>query len=85
MAGTHIPQLDERQGDGRQAANLVGPEAEVDRIRAFVATARVDGGALPVTGEPGVGKTVRLEAASKAASPPVSGSCMRPAFSSRPG
>jgi hypothetical protein len=45
MAGTHVPQLDERQGDGRQAADLVGREAEVDRIRAFVATARADGGA----------------------------------------
>ena len=67
MAGTHVPQLDERQGDGRQAADLVGREAEVDRIRAFVATARADGGALLVTGEP-VGKTVRLDAASKAAS-----------------
>lgn len=33
-----------------------------------MATARADGGALLVTGEPGVGKTVRLDAASKAAS-----------------
>ena len=84
MAGTHVPQLDERQGDGRQAADLVGREAEVDRIRAFVATARADGGALLVTGEP-AGKTVRLDAASKAVSkarpPPVRGSCMRPALS----
>ena len=33
-----------------------------------MATARADGGALLVTGEPGVGKTVRLDAGSKAAS-----------------
>ena len=37
-----VPQLDERQGDGRQAACLVGREAEVDRICAFAATARTD-------------------------------------------
>ena len=37
-------------------------------MRAFLATARTDGGALIVTGEPGVGKTVVLDAASEAAS-----------------
>ena len=81
MTGIRVPQLDERQGDGRQAAVLVGREAEVDRVRAFVATARTDGGALLETGEPGVGKTVLLDAASKARQPPVRGYSVRPAFS----
>lgn len=63
----HAPQHDERQGDGRQAGHLVGREAEADRIRAFLATARTDGGALLVTGEPGVGKTELLDAASEKA------------------
>jgi hypothetical protein len=47
---------------------LVGRDAEVDRIRAFLAAARSNGGALLVTGEPGVGKTELLVAASEAAS-----------------
>jgi len=42
MTGFRVPQLDERQGDGRQAACLVGREAEVDRNCAFAATARTD-------------------------------------------
>jgi DNA-binding CsgD family transcriptional regulator len=40
----------------------------MDRVRGFLATARTDGGALLVMGEPGVGKTVLLNAASEAAS-----------------
>jgi MoxR-like ATPase len=40
----------------------------VERIRAFLATARTAGGALLVTGEPGVGKTELLDGASEAAS-----------------
>src|SRR5262245_41146512 len=47
---------------------LIGRESEMERIRAFLATARTDGGALLVTGEPGVGKTVLMNAASEAAS-----------------
>jgi DNA-binding CsgD family transcriptional regulator len=59
--------LDEWQGDGHQAARLVGREAELERIRAFLEAARTAGGALLVTGEPGVGKTELLSAASEAA------------------
>ena len=40
----------------------------MDRIRLFLATATTEGGALLVTGEPGVGKTGLLNAASEAAS-----------------
>ena len=68
MNDVHAPQHGERHGDGRQAGRLVGRESEMDRIRAFLATARTDGGALLVSGEPGVGKTVLLDAASEAAS-----------------
>lgn len=68
MTGIRVPQLDERQGDGRQAADLVGREAEVDRIRAFVATARTDGGALLVTGEPVSARPCCWTARRKAAS-----------------
>ena len=67
MNDTHAPQHDERRGDGRQAGHLVGREVEMDRIRAFLASARTDGGALLVTGEPGVGKTGLLNAAAEAA------------------
>ena len=68
MIDLHAPQHDERHGDGLQARPLVGRGAELDRMRAFLATARTDGGALLVTGEPGVGKTELLGAASEAAS-----------------
>src|SRR5262245_42692596 len=47
---------------------LIGRESEMERIRAFVAAVRTDGGALLVTGEPGVGKTVLMDAASETAS-----------------
>jgi DNA-binding CsgD family transcriptional regulator/tetratricopeptide (TPR) repeat protein len=67
MTGTHVPQLDDEQGS-HQVNHLVGREAEIDRLRAFLDTARTDGGALLVTGEPGVGKTELLDAAPKAAS-----------------
>ena len=53
---------------GLHSGQLVGRESEMERIHAFLATARADGGALLVTGEPGVGKTVLLNAASQAAS-----------------
>ncbi|MGH2354084.1 MAG: AAA family ATPase, partial [Chloroflexota bacterium] len=68
MNDSNAPQPGGRQGDGRQTGHLVGRQSEMDRIRAFLATARTDGGALLVTGEPGVGKTVLLNAASEAAS-----------------
>jgi DNA-binding CsgD family transcriptional regulator len=68
MNDIHAPQHDERRGDDRQAGPLVGRESEMDRIHAFLAAVRTDGGALLVTGEPGVGKTALLNAASEAAS-----------------
>jgi DNA-binding CsgD family transcriptional regulator len=52
----------------RHGGQLVGRESELERIHAFLAATRTDGGALLVTGEPGVGKTVLLNAASQAAS-----------------
>jgi hypothetical protein len=57
MIDTPAPQRDERQGDGRPARQRLGREAEVDRLRSFHATPGTHGGALLVTGEPGVGKT----------------------------
>src|SRR4029450_1001321 len=62
------PPHGERGGDSREAGQLVGRESVMERIRAFLATARTDGEAMLVTGEPGVGKTVLLDAASDAAS-----------------
>ena len=63
-----ISQRDERPGGGGQGANLVGRETELDRIRSFLRTTRTDGGALWVTGDPGVGKTELLNAAATFAS-----------------
>ena len=57
-----------RPADGRPAAGLIGRDHEVDRLRAFLATARADGGALLINGEPGIGKTVLLETAAYEAS-----------------
>lgn len=68
MLDTHARHHDDRQSTGREAGRLLGRDLEVDRIRAFVATARTDGGSLVVTGDPGVGKTGLLDAASDAAS-----------------
>ena len=68
MNDIHAAQRGERRGGGRQAGHLIGRKEEMDRVRTFLATARTDGGALLVTGEPGVGKTVLLDAASEAAS-----------------
>jgi DNA-binding CsgD family transcriptional regulator len=61
-------QVADQPGDDRRAGYLVGRDAELERLRAFLATARTDGGALLVTGEPGVGKSELLDAASHAAS-----------------
>ena len=68
MIDTPVSERGERPGEARQAADLVGRESELDRIRAFLATASADGGALLVTGEPGVGKTELLNAAAVMAS-----------------
>ena len=67
MNDDDAPPQGERQGELRHAGHLVGRESEMERIRAFLAAARTDGEALLVTGEPGVGKTVLLDAASEAA------------------
>jgi len=58
---THGLQHDARRGDGRQAGHLIGREAEMDRVRALLATARTDGGGMLVTGEPGRRQTVLLD------------------------
>ncbi len=68
MLDTPVPQHDARLSDGLPAHHLVGRDAEIDRVRSFIATAMTRGGALLVTGEPGVGKTELLNAASEAAS-----------------
>ncbi len=47
---------------------LVGRGTELELIRAFLARAQADGGALLLFGEPGVGKTVLLHTAADAAS-----------------
>jgi DNA-binding CsgD family transcriptional regulator len=58
----------EPQHRGSRVGPLVGRDLELERIHAFLAPARTDGGSLLVTGEPGVGKTVLLDAAASAAS-----------------
>jgi DNA-binding CsgD family transcriptional regulator len=68
MSDIDAPEHGEPYGDGRRAGQLIGRELEMDRVRSFLATARREGGALLVTGEPGVGKTEILNAASEAAS-----------------
>jgi transcriptional regulator with AAA-type ATPase domain len=61
MNSTHGPQHDQRRGDGRPAGHLIGREAQMDRLRAFLATPRTDGEAMLVTGEPGRRQSVRLD------------------------
>jgi DNA-binding CsgD family transcriptional regulator len=68
MTVIRIPPPDDQQGDLRPAGHLIGRAAEMDRLDAFIAAARTGGGALLVTGEPGVGKTGLLDAAGDAAS-----------------
>lgn len=68
MLDSRVPQPEERPGGGPPAGHLVGRDAEMDRLRAFRAGARTHGGALLVTGEPGIGKTELLHAAADAAS-----------------
>jgi uncharacterized protein (DUF302 family) len=53
--------------DREQAVALVGREQELTLIAAFLRRAAAEGGTLLFTGEPGVGKTVLLDAASEAA------------------
>ncbi len=67
MDASHAPQRDHQEAANPQPAQLIGRETEIDRLRAFMSSVRVDGGALLVTGEPGVGKTALLEAAADAA------------------
>jgi len=62
-----VPDPDRGPGDDRPTDRLVGREAEMERLRAFADAARADGGAILVTGEPGVGKTELLDAASQSA------------------
>ncbi|MGO9791616.1 MAG: AAA family ATPase [Solirubrobacteraceae bacterium] len=47
---------------------LVGRDGELELIRVFLDRARTDGGALLLFGEPGVGKTVLLDATDDVAS-----------------
>lgn len=67
MNDTHAPHHDEGR-ESRQAGQLVGRQSEIDRLRAFLDAARADGGALLVTGEPGVGKTGLLNVLADVAS-----------------
>jgi hypothetical protein len=50
----------------RPADHLGGREAEAHRVRAFRALATTSGGSLPLTAEPGVGRTEFPAAASQA-------------------
>lgn len=54
-------------GDGLDSA-LFGRQRELGRIRNFLESATTEGGALVMSGEPGVGKTMLLDAAATAAS-----------------
>ncbi len=58
----------EPQGDDHHSRQLIGRQAEIERVRAFLTEVQAGGGALLVTGEPGVGKTGLLNAASELAS-----------------
>ena len=59
----------------------MGRDAEIDRLHAFLTAARADGGALLVTGDPGVGQT-ELRSASDAA--PAAGTRILRAAGVRP-
>src|SRR5688572_10452076 len=54
--------------DDSRIGQLVGRHVEMERIGEFLSATQSDGGALLVTGEPGVGKTGILNAAAQAAS-----------------
>ena len=68
MIDTPVSQRHERPGSRRQGEDIVGREGELQQVRTFLEVARTDGAALLVTGEPGVGKTELLNAASSIAS-----------------
>jgi DNA-binding CsgD family transcriptional regulator len=48
-------------GEGRTGGSIVGRERELELLDAFLASAATNGGALLLTGEPGVGKTGLLD------------------------
>jgi DNA-binding CsgD family transcriptional regulator len=61
-----MSEIDTRQP--AKSGGLVGRERELELIRSFLARAAADGDALLLSGEPGVGKTVLLDAAAEQAS-----------------
>src|SRR5262245_55566091 len=63
MTDIQVPERDQRRGALRPAEVLVGRDAELAALGAFLDAARTDGGAILVTGEPGVGKSELLDAA----------------------
>src|SRR5262245_39275084 len=67
MSDDHASPHNLSRRNGPQAGSLIGRESELDRLASFLASARINGGALIITGEPGVGKTALLNAASEAA------------------
>jgi len=56
--------VDDGDPPGR-AERLIGRDADLDRIRSFIDQASENGGALLLSGEAGVGKTVLLQAAAR--------------------
>jgi DNA-binding CsgD family transcriptional regulator len=63
-----LNELDSPQGGVAEAEGLVGRGAELALVRSFLDRAQAQGDALVVFGEPGVGKTLLLDAAADAAS-----------------
>jgi AAA ATPase domain len=72
--GRRLNQLDSPQRDGLGGDALIGRHTELAAVQAFVERTRSDGEALLVLGEPGVGKTVLLDAAAETAS--AAGACV---------
>jgi DNA-binding CsgD family transcriptional regulator len=68
LIDTPVSRRDERPRSGRRGADIVGREDELRQVLAFLEVARMDGAALLITGEPGVGKTELLNAAASTAS-----------------
>jgi DNA-binding CsgD family transcriptional regulator len=68
LTDNRVPELGNRRGGEQPADLLVGRDRELQRLNAFLDAARTDGAALLITGEPGVGKTELLNAASDRAS-----------------
>jgi DNA-binding CsgD family transcriptional regulator len=63
-----MTELDSRRRGVAEADSVVGRSGEMDLLRAFVHRSATDGEALLLFGEPGVGKTLLLDAAADAAS-----------------